>query len=59
MQKNWKRLNYFSPTPIEAKNQTAQAPYCAAYLSVLATKYGSFIPALPSTMPAAPMSGGH
>src|SRR5262245_6640332 len=46
LQKNWKRLNYFSPTPIEQQNQTSQAPYCAAYLSVLATKYGSFIPAL-------------
>ncbi|HEY7569275.1 MAG TPA: hypothetical protein VH762_16960, partial [Gemmatimonadaceae bacterium] len=46
LQKNWKRLNYFSPTPIDGKNQTTQAPYCAAYLSVLATKYGSFIPAL-------------
>ena len=46
LQRNWKRLNYFSPTPIEGKNQTTQAPYCAAYLSVLATKYGSFIPAL-------------
>jgi hypothetical protein len=43
---NWKRLNYFSPTPIAQQNQTSQAPYCAAYLSVLATKYGSFIPAL-------------
>ena len=43
---NWKRLNHFSPTPIEERNQTSQAPYCAAYLSVLATKYGSFIPAL-------------
>jgi len=43
---NWKRLNYFSATPIEQQNQTSQAPYCAAYLSVLATKYGSFIPAL-------------
>jgi len=43
---NWKRLNYFSPMPIEGQNQTTQAPYCAAYLSVLATKYGSFIPAL-------------
>jgi hypothetical protein len=43
---NWRRLNYFSPTPIEEWNQTSQAPYCAAYLSVLATKYGSFIPAL-------------
>jgi Transglycosylase SLT domain len=46
LRKNWKRLNYFSPTPIEANNQTTQAPYCAAYLSILATKYGSFIPAL-------------
>jgi hypothetical protein len=46
LRKNWTRLNYFSPTPIEQQNQTSQAPYCAAYLSVLATKYGSFIPAL-------------
>jgi hypothetical protein len=46
LQRNWKRLNYFSPTPIEGLNQTTQAPFCAAYLSVLATKYGSFIPAL-------------
>jgi hypothetical protein len=46
LQKNWKRLNRFSSTPIEGRNQTTQAPYCAAYLSVLATKYGSFIPAL-------------
>ena len=45
-QKNWKRLSYFSPTPIQERNQTTQAPYCAAYLTVLATKYGSFIPAL-------------
>jgi hypothetical protein len=45
-QKNWKRLSYFSTTPIQDRNQTTQAPYCAAYLSVLATKYGSFIPAL-------------
>jgi hypothetical protein len=44
--KNWQRLNYFSPVPIQERNQTTQAPYCAAYLSVLATKYGSFIPAL-------------
>jgi Transglycosylase SLT domain len=46
LQRNWKRLNDLSPTPIEGKNQTTQAPFCAAYLSVLATKYGSFIPAL-------------
>jgi hypothetical protein len=46
LQRNWKRLNHFSPMPIEGRNQTTQAPYCAAYLSVLATKYGSFIPAL-------------
>jgi hypothetical protein len=44
--KNWSRLNNFSSTLIEHANQTTQAPYCAAYLSVLATKYGSFIPAL-------------
>jgi hypothetical protein len=46
LRKNWKRLNDFAPTVIESDNQTTQAPYCAAYLSVLATKYGSFIPAL-------------
>jgi len=45
-QTNWKRLTYFSPIPIEHRNQTTQAAYCAAYLSILATKYGSFIPAL-------------
>ena len=44
--KNWKRLGYFSSTTIQEKNQTTQAPYCAAFLTVLATKYGSFIPAL-------------
>ena len=31
---------------IEAYNQTTQAAYCAAYLSILSTMYGSFIPAL-------------
>ena len=46
LRRNWKRLNAFSPTVIEGLNQTTQAPYCAAYLAVLATKYGSFIPAL-------------
>jgi hypothetical protein len=46
LRRNWRRLNHFSPWPIEGHNQTTQAPYCAAYLSVLATKYGSFIPAL-------------
>ena len=46
LQINWRRLNYFSPTPLQGHNQTTQGPYCAAYLSVLATKYGSFIPAL-------------
>jgi hypothetical protein len=43
---NWRRLGYFSPYPIQVRNQTTQAPYCAAYLSVLAAKYGSFVPAL-------------
>ena len=46
LQRNWKRLNYFSPVPIQGHNQTTQAPYCAAYLSILAAKYGSFIPAV-------------
>jgi hypothetical protein len=46
LQRNWKRLNFLSPHPIQGQNQTTQAPYCAAYLSVLATKYGSFIPAV-------------
>ena len=45
-QKNWHRLGYFSAFPIQERNQTTQAPYCAAYLSILAAKYGSFIPAL-------------
>ena len=45
-QKNWQRLGYLTPFPIQERNQTTQAPYCAAYLSILAAKYGSFIPAL-------------
>lgn len=44
--RNWNRLKQLSPHVIEGYNQTTQAPYCAAYLSILATKYGSFIPAL-------------
>lgn len=43
---NWQRLDRLSPNVIEANNQTTQAPYCAAYLTILATKYGSFVPAL-------------
>jgi len=43
---NWQRLDRLSPNVIEASNQTTQAPYCAAYLTILATKYGSFVPAL-------------
>jgi hypothetical protein len=43
---NWRRLQRLSPHVIEGHNQTTQAPYCAAYLTILATKYGSFIPAL-------------
>jgi hypothetical protein len=43
---NWRKLDRFSPHVLEAGNQTTQAPYCAAYLSILATKYGSFVPAL-------------
>ena len=43
---NWNYLKRLSPVVLEGYNQTTQAPYCAAYLSILATKYGSFIPAL-------------
>lgn len=43
---NWNRLKRLAPHVIEWQNQTTQVPYCAAYLTILATKYGSFIPAL-------------
>jgi hypothetical protein len=43
---NWNRLNRLSEPVIEVQNQTTQASYCAAFLLVLSTKYGSFIPAL-------------
>jgi hypothetical protein len=46
LRRNWQTLNRLSAAEIEAFNQTTQAPYCAAYLSILATMYGSFIPAL-------------
>lgn len=46
MPRNWDRLKQLSPFEIEGYNQTTQVGYCAAYLTVLATKYGSFIPAL-------------
>lgn len=46
LRSNWQFLNRLSPAEIEAFNQTTQASYCAAYLSILATMYGSFIPAL-------------
>jgi hypothetical protein len=46
LRRNWQHLNSLSPEVIEAYNQTTQAPYCAAYLSILSTMYGSFIPAL-------------
>lgn len=46
LQGNWSRLKRLAPHVIEGHNQTTQAAYCAAYLSILATKYGSFIPAL-------------
>lgn len=44
--RNWNRLKGLSPHPIEPENQTTQAAFCAAHLAILATKYGSFIPAL-------------
>jgi hypothetical protein len=47
LQVNWNQLKRLAaPHVIEGYNQTTQAPYCAAYLAILATKYGSFIPAL-------------
>jgi hypothetical protein len=46
MPRNWTRLDRLDPNVIEVKNQTTQAPYCAATLAVLAVKYGSYIPAL-------------
>ncbi len=46
LKRNWEHLNRLTPHTIEAFNQTTQAPYCAAYISVLATMYGSYIPAL-------------
>ena len=46
MPRNWSLLKKLSPYVIEGYNQTTQAPFCAAYLSILATMYGSFIPAL-------------
>jgi len=46
LSRNWDHLNRLAPNVIEAYNQTTQAPYCAAYLQILATMYGSFIPAL-------------
>ena len=46
LESNWRHLDRVSPHVIESRNQTTQAAYCAAYLTILATKYGSFIPAL-------------
>jgi hypothetical protein len=46
LRRNWDFLNRLTPVVIEAYNQTTQAPYCAAYLTILATMYDSFIPAL-------------
>jgi hypothetical protein len=46
LMRNWRALDRLTPHPIEATNQTTQAPYCAAYLTILATRHGSFIPAL-------------
>ena len=46
LSRNWAFLNKLTPVVIEAYNQTTQAPYCAAYLTILATMYDSYIPAL-------------
>ncbi|MGD2067292.1 MAG: transglycosylase SLT domain-containing protein [Gemmatimonadota bacterium] len=44
--RNWSRLEGLMPYPIEVENQTTQAAFCAAHLAILATMYGSFLPAL-------------
>jgi len=46
LRRNWNHLDRLDPNVIEAFNQTTQAGYCAAHLTILATMYGSFIPAL-------------
>jgi uncharacterized protein YbdZ (MbtH family) len=46
LESNWNHMKRLSPHEIEGHNQTTQAAYCAAYLRILATKYGSYIPAL-------------
>jgi hypothetical protein len=46
LERNWKQLDRLSPHVIESRNQTTQAPYCAAYLAILSARYGSFIPAV-------------
>ncbi len=43
---NWQTLDRIDPATLQIENQTTQAAYCAAYVSILATKYDSFIPAL-------------
>ena len=44
--RNWNRLKRLSPYVIEGYNQTTQAPFCAAYLTILTAMHGSFLPAL-------------
>jgi hypothetical protein len=46
LRRNWRTLDRLAPHTIEAYNQTTQAAYCAAYLTILATRHGSLIPAL-------------
>ena len=46
LRSNWNSLDRLDPNVIEVYNQTTQAPYCAAHLTILSTMYGSVIPAL-------------
>ena len=46
LERNWDHLDRLDLAVLESGNQTTQAAYCAAHVSILATKYGSFIPAL-------------
>ena len=46
LRRNWNFLDRLDPNVIEVYNQTTQTGYCAAHLTILATMYDSFIPAL-------------
>jgi hypothetical protein len=57
LRRNWQTLDRLSPAVIEAFNQTTQAPYCAAYLSILGTMPAASSRRSRNTTPAASTSG--